>query len=164
MLPSTPRAASCPPRYTVVAVSAMLALLCLAAAPLHAQSKEGGKRSAPKAASDKSAPSIVGTWVGTATVPLKDSAIVVPVVYTFTQDGEAIGGTAMVPGQGAGPISDVVRAGSQLTFRVTAPEGKVLEHEGALVADGAIEGMVKLDKQPVAKFRITPKRGDATPR
>ena len=165
MLPSTPRSASLPSRpVTLIAASAMLVMLALSAAPLHAQSREGAKRTPAKAVSEKSAPSILGTWSGTATVPLKDSSIVVPVVYTFTQAGTAIGGTAMVPGQGAGPISNVVRTGAQLTFHVTAPEGKVLEHDGALTADGAIEGMVKLDNLPVAKFRITQKKGDATTR
>jgi hypothetical protein len=47
-------------------------------------------------------------------------------------------------------------------FRVTAPEGKLLEHDGKLGADGAIEGLVNLDKLPVAKFRIVAKAG-ATP-
>ncbi len=98
---------------------------------------------------------LVGAWAGTATVPLKDSSIVVPVMYTFTQTGGAIGGVAMVPGQGTGPISNVVRSGAKLQFRVTAPEGKLLEHDGNFGADGAIEGLVNLDKLPVAKFRIT---------
>lgn len=164
MPPFTPRSAPRPSRLTVVSTLALLVMLAFLAAPLHAQSNDGGKRAAPKAASDKSGPSIAGTWSGTATVPLKDSSIVVPVVYTFTQAGAAMGGTAMVPGQGAGPISHVVRTGARLTFRVTAPEGKMLDHEGTLTADGAIEGMVMLDKLPVAKFRITPKKGDATTR
>ena len=132
-------------------------LLALCAAPLHGQAKEGTRRPASKQATEKSPPPIVGTWSGSATVTFGDSTLVVPVVYTFTQDGAAIGGTAMVPGQGNGPISDVVRTGSQLTFRVGAPEGKVLEHEGGFTADGAIEGTVTLDKLPVAKFRITSK-------
>ena len=136
------------------ATSAVMVALALSAAPLHAQPRRS-------TSSDKAAPSIVGTWSGKATVPLGDSTLVVPVIYTFTQDGTVIGGTAMVPGQGTGPISEVVRTGSQLTFRVGAPEGKVLEHDAAFTADGAIEGTVSLDKQPVAKFRITPKK--ATP-
>lgn len=152
-------------QHTFAVTSAMVAILVLAAAPLHAQSKDGGKRPpAAVPASDKATSSILGTWSGTATVPLKDSSIVVPVIYTFTQMGSAIGGTAMVPGQGTGPISDVVRTGAQLAFRVSAPEGKVLAHDGTLGADGAIEGLVMLDGQPVAKFRIRPKSGDATTR
>ena len=131
-----------------LATLATLVMLALVATPLRAQTKEASK-------------SIVGTWGGTATIPLKDSSIVVPVVYTFTRGGTAIGGTAMVPGQGAGPISDVVQNGDRLSFNVSAPEGKVLEHDGAFMSDGAIEGMVHLDKQPVAKFRITPKKGEA---
>ena len=69
----------------------------------------------------------------------------------------------MVPGQGTGPISHVVLSGKQVRFRVTAPEGKLLEHDGTFGADGSIEGMVNLDKQPIAKFKITP-RPSAPPR
>ena len=118
--------------------------------PLAAQ--RGGKT--PPAAA---APNMVGTWTGTATVPLKDSTIVVPVIYNFTQSAGTIGGMAMVPGQGQGPISNVVRDGAKVQFRVTAPEGRLLEHDGKFGADGAIEGMVNLDKLPIAKFRIVPK-------
>lgn len=119
------------------------------------------------------APSLVGNWQGTASVPLKDSTITVPVLYTFTQSGSTISGTAMVPGQGSGPISNVVVSGKQVRFRVTAtpvpskpvpgkpapaaPTPKELEHEGAFTADGALEGFVNLDKQPIAKFRIVAK-------
>lgn len=154
MTMSTPASVSRSSRSHAVTALALLALLALPGAPLQAQPKKG---STPRTASDKAAPSLVGTWSGTATVAFGDSSLTVPVVYTFTQDGTAIGGTAMVPGQGTGPISEVVRAGSQLTFRVGAPEGKVLDHEGAFTGDGAIEGTVKLDKQPVARFRITTK-------
>ena len=155
MPPSTTRSSSRHSRPNIVATLTMIVVLALSAGPLGAQ--QGAKRSTPRPSGNRPAPSLVGTWSGTATVPLNDSSIVVPVVYTFTQDGVVIGGTAMVPGQGAGPISDVVRTGSKLTFRVGAPEGRVLEHEGALTVDGAIEGIVKLDKEPVAKFRITQK-------
>lgn len=110
-----------------------------------------------KAPAAAATPTLVGTWSGTATVPLKDSTIVVPVIYTFTQTGSAIGGMAMVPGQGQGPISNVVRDGTKLKFRVTAPEGRLLEHNGKFAADGAIEGMVNLDSLPIAKFRIVQK-------
>jgi hypothetical protein len=119
------------------------------------------------------APTLMGNWQGTASVPLKDSTITVPVLYTFTQTGSTIGGTAAVPGQGSGPISNVVVSGKKVTFRVTAtplptkpvpgkpappaPTPKELEHDGAFTADGAIEGFVNLDKQPIAKFRIVAK-------
>jgi hypothetical protein len=133
-----------------------VALLCLAAAPLAAQGKATkAKLKAP--AANVAAPSLVGAWSGTATVPLPDSAVVVPVFYTFTQTGTTIGGSAMVPGQGSGPISNVVRDGARIQFRVTAPEARLLEHDGKFGADGAIEGLVNMNNQPVAKFRIAPK-------
>ncbi len=106
-------------------------------------------------------PALVGIWSGSATVPLGDSTIVVPVTYTFTQTGTSVAGTAMVPGQGSGPIGNVVRDGSRLRFRVTAPEGKLLEHDGQFSGDGVIEGMVNMNNQPVAKFRITPRKAAA---
>ena len=127
----------------------------LSVAPLLPLAAQGNGKS--KATATAKAPALVGTWSGTATVPLKDSTIVVPVIYTFTQTGTVIGGMAMVPGQGQGPISNVVRDGATLQFRVTAPEGKLLEHDGKFGADGAIEGMVNLDKMPLAKFRIVQK-------
>lgn len=145
-------------RAQLIALVAIIAL-ALGAAPLAAQGTRA-KGAKAKGAPVSTSPALVGTWSGTATVPLKDSSIVVPVVYTFSQAGAEIGGVAMVPGQGTGPISGVVRSGSQVSFRVTAPEGRVLEHEGVLGADGAIDGMVRLDAKPVAKFRITPKKGD----
>lgn len=113
--------------------------------------------SAKRAPAAAATPTIVGQWVGKATVPLPDSTIVVPVFYTFTQTAGSIGGNAMVPGQGTGPISHVVQNGSRIQFRVTAPEGKLLEHDGTFNADGSIEGMVNLDNAPVAKFKISPK-------
>ncbi len=121
-----------------------------AAAPLAAQSKS--VKTAVKAAAVAATPVLVGGWTGTATVPLPDSVIVVPVLYTFTQSGTTIAGQAMVPGQGTGPISNVVRSGKQVRFRVTAPEGRRLEHDGTFGADGSIEGMVNMDNQPIAKF------------
>ncbi len=130
-------------------------LLLLATAPLSAQSNAKAKSKAP--ATTLAAPSLIGAWSGTATVPLPDSAVIVPVFYTFTQTGSTIGGSAMVPGQGTGPISNVVRDGSRIQFRVTAPEARLLEHDGKLGTDGAIEGLVNMNNQPVAKFRITPK-------
>lgn len=123
----------------------------VAVAPLAAQTKATKPIAAP-------APVLLGGWSGTATVPLPDSVIVVPVLYTFTQAGTLISGQAMVPGQGTGPISNVVLTGKQVRFRVTAPEGKLLEHDGTFGADGSIEGMVNMDKQPIAKFKISPRK------
>lgn len=133
-------------------VRCAIALTLLAAAPLAAQS--AGKGAAKAATKSAPAPSLLGTWAGTASVPLPDSTIVVPVFYTFTQSGTTIGGTALVPGQGQGTISNVVRDGARVQFRVTAGEGKLLEHDGKFGADGGIEGMVNLDNQPIAKFKI----------
>ena len=174
-MPASPRARShnvltarraMPTRLTAgpaVVVVALLALLSaarpLVAVPLAAQSKSV-KAAVPPA---PSAPVLVGGWSGTATVPLPDSTLVVPVLYTFTQSGSTIAGQARVPGQGTGPISNVVRTGKQVRFRVTAPEGKLLEHDGAFGADGSIEGMVNLDNQPIAKFKIMPRKAPSTP-
>lgn len=128
-------------------------LLTLAALPGTAAQAQAQSRNGAKA---PTAPTIAGSYVGTATVPLGDSTIVVPVSYVFTGTAPAIGGTAMVPGQGTGTISQVVRTGATLRFRVTAGEGKLLEHEGVVAPGGTIEGMVNLDGKPVAKFRIAP--------
>ena len=141
-----------------VVVVALLALLSaarpLVAVSLAAQSKPKNNRATPVTAGA----ALIGGWTGTATVPLPDSVIVVPVLYTFTQLGTTISGQAMVPGQGTGPISNVVLTGRQVRFRVTAPEGKLLEHQGTFGADGTIEGMVNLDNQPIAKFKIAPRK------
>jgi hypothetical protein len=102
-------------------------------------------------------PLLAGLWSGTATVPLPDSTIVVPVFYTFTDTPAGIAGTAMVPGQGSGPISHVVRSGTSLRFRVDVKEG-ALEHDAKFNADGSIDGMVNLNNQPLARFRILPKK------
>lgn len=134
-----------------VPVVAALLVAILAVAP-------AGAQGTAKAKAASASPPLVGTWSGTASVPLGDSTIVVPVTYTFLQSGGAITGTALVPGQGSGPIANVVREGPRVRFRVTAPEGKILEHDGTMRADGAIEGLVNLDNLPVAKFRISPKR------
>jgi hypothetical protein len=138
-------------------VVALLVLLSAArpvvAVPLAAQSKPNNNR----ATSVTAGTALLGGWTGTATVPLPDSVIVVPVLYTFTQSGTTISGQAMVPGQGTGPISNVVLTGKQVRFRVTAPEGRLLEHDGTFGADGSIEGMVNMDKQPIAKFKIAPR-------
>jgi hypothetical protein len=156
-------------------VLALLAALLLVVAPLSALSALSaqsrgtpGARKASKGATATSAaaPSLVGSWSGTATIPLKDSSIVVPVLYTFTQAAASapIVGTAMVPGQGSGPISHVVRDGAQVRFRVTAPEGRVLEHEGTLGPDGALDGTVSMDGQPLARIRVTPRKDGTTTR
>jgi len=122
-----------------------------------APARSAKSTNAPAGKSSIVAPSMLGSWSGKATVPLPDSAIVVPVFYTFTETAGAIGGTAMVPGQGSGPISNVVRTGNRVQFRVTAPEGRLLEHDGTFGPDGAIEGMVQMNKQPLATFRIVPR-------
>lgn len=101
-------------------------------------------------------PALAGTWSGTASVPLGDSTLVVPVTYTFAAAGATPAGMAVVPGQGSGPISNVQRDGARLRFRVTAPEGRLLDHEGTVGANEVIEGFVNLDNKPVAKFRIAP--------
>ncbi len=129
------------------------ALLVVVALPL-----AGQKKAKASPAATAAEPELIGIWSGSATVPLGDSTIVVPVTYTFTQSGPTVAGTAMVPGQGSGPIGHVMRDGSRLRFRVTAPEGKLLEHDGQFSGDGLIEGMVNLNNQPVAKFRITPRK------
>jgi len=139
-------------RVTYV-VAAVFGVMVTGAAPLAAQSKSV---KAVGAASPSAM--LIGGWSGTATVPLPDSVIVVPVLYTFTQSGATIAGQALVPGQGTGPISNVVLTGKQVRFRVTAPEGKLLEHDGTFGADGSIEGMVNMDKQPIAKFKIAPRK------
>lgn len=133
-------------------------MLLIASVPLAAQrsAKPSAKRNA-KPPARVAEPSLIGTWMGTATVPLPDSVITVPVLYTFVQNANAISGTAFVPGQGAGAVSNVVRDGARVQFRVSAPEGRMLEHDGKFVADGSIEGMVNLNNQPVAKFKIRPK-------
>lgn len=104
---------------------------------------------------------LAGQWAGTVTVKLGDSTIVAPVFYTFVDSAGATTGTAMVPGQGTGPISNYARTGDTIRFRVTAKQAeklRLLEHQGTLDAGGALEGMVTLDNKPVAKFRIAPKK------
>jgi hypothetical protein len=135
--------------FTAVAVSVSPVL----SAPLAAQATA---KSAAKGPSAAKGADISGSYAGTAMVPLGDSTIVVPVSYLFTGTAPSIGGTAMVPGQGTGSISHVVRDGQKLRFRVTAPENKLLEHDGVIAANGSIEGFVNLDNKPVAKFKIAP--------
>lgn len=152
MLPASP----CHTRR--VSRSTLLAAL-LAAGALTLAEPASAQPTAKSAKTAKAAmPALVGTWTGTATVPLPDSSIVVPVIYTFTQATGAIGGTAIVPGQGSGTISNVSRDGARLQFRVTAPEGRLLEHDGKFGADGSVEGVVNMDNQPIATFKIAPKR------
>lgn len=122
-----------------------------ASVPLAAQKK-------PATKAKTTVPALVGTWIGKATVQLGDSTIVVPVTYNFTQAGTVVGGTALVPGQGTGPISNVIREGTRVRFRVTAPEARLLEHDGKFGTDGTIEGIVNLNDLPVAKFKINPKK------
>jgi hypothetical protein len=129
--------------------SLVLACVLAGAAPPHL----GAQRPARAAAKPTG---LVGTWAGTATVQLGDSTLTVPVTYAFTQMGDITGGMAMVPGQGSGPISQLVRDGAKVRFRVTAPENRLLEHDGTVSADSTIQGMVYLDKQPVAQFKIRP--------
>ncbi|MCC6244640.1 MAG: hypothetical protein IT353_17480 [Gemmatimonadaceae bacterium] len=142
-------------RSSFVVVLGVVAALC--GPSLHAQSAAPKAKAGAVGAKAAVAPALAGVWTGTATVPLPDSAIVVPVIYTFTQSGTTIGGTAVVPGQGSGAISNVTRSGARLQFRVTAPENRLLEHDGTFAADGSLEGMVNMNNQPVAKFKIAPK-------
>lgn len=124
-------------------------------------SKPGKSASAGTSAVASAARPLTGQWAGTVTVKLGDSTIVAPVFYTFVDSAGATGGSAMVPGQGTGPISNYARTGEMIRFRVTAKQAekiRLLEHEGTLGADGALEGMVSLDSKPVAKFRIAPKK------
>ncbi|WP_291163073.1 hypothetical protein [Gemmatimonas sp. UBA7669] len=151
-------------RRSVVMTSRVLLAVALLAAPglAGAQSTRAGgaKPGAGKATSAKpgaaGTAALQGSWNGTATVQLGDSAITVPVLYAFTTTNGATTGTATVPGQGSGPISNVVREGTRIRFRVTAPEGRLLEHDGQMGAEQVIEGMVFMDQKPLAKFRITP--------
>lgn len=137
-----------------------LVLLCWPALASAQRGKAAAAPGAGKTAGAKpggaGAASLQGSWNGTATVQLGDSAITVPVLYAFTTSNGSTTGTATVPGQGSGPISNVVREGTRIRFRVTAPEGRLLEHDGQMGAEQVIEGMVFMDQKPLAKFRITP--------
>lgn len=143
-------------RLALLSPAVLTAACLLPMVPLSAQGSRplANTKAAAKAIA---APALVGVWSGTASVPLGDSTIVVPVTYTFAA-GATPAGMAVVPGQGSGPISNVQREGSRVRFRVTAPEGKLLDHEGAIGANDVIEGFVNLDNKPVAKFRIAPAR------
>jgi hypothetical protein len=151
-------------RRSPVVTSQMLLALALLVAPglTEAQSTRAGgaKPGAGKAASAKpgaaGTAALQGSWNGTATVQLGDSTLTVPVLYAFTTTNGTTTGTATVPGQGSGPISNVVREGTRIRFRVTAPEGRLLEHDGQMGTEQVIEGMVFMDQKPLAKFRITP--------
>ena len=133
-----------------------VAMLLVTSMPLQAQEKAA--RSKPSVTDTMS---LVGTWNGKATVPLGDSTIVVPVSYTFTQSGSSISGSAMVPGQGAGQISNVVREGARVRFRVTIAaalgggETRLLDHDGTISASKDLEGTVNYNEKPVATFKIS---------
>jgi hypothetical protein len=156
-------------QHAMNATSLRLALLAAAvsvgiSAPALAQSAPKAKpgSTASKSSSAAALKPIAGTWVGTATVPMPDTSIVVPVFYTFVDGPDGVTGSAMVPGQGNGPISNVVRSGDNIRFRVTVKQTTkegvektaLLEHDAKLAADGAIEGMVNFENKPVAKIRI----------
>lgn len=150
--------------------AAVLSLSSLAvSSTAFAQSGPKAKPAAKTSATTALKP-IAGSWVGTATVPMPDTSIVVPVFYTFVDGPNGVSGTAMVPGQGNGPISNVVRNGDNMRFRVTVKQTTkegvektaLLEHDVKFAADGAIEGMVNYENKPVAKIRIT--QNKATPK
>ncbi|MBL0937844.1 MAG: hypothetical protein IBJ03_03055 [Gemmatimonadaceae bacterium] len=141
-------------RVSSPAAVALTGLLLVAGTRVSAQSAKTGA-AASKTAKSAAAP-VQGAWSGTATVQLGDSAITVPVMYTFVTNNGTTTGTAVVPGQGSGQISNVVREGARLRFRVTAPENRLLEHDGQVASEQVIEGMVYMDQKPLAKFRITP--------
>lgn len=131
------------------------------AKPASKSSSKSSTANTSAKAQKSAAKSIAGQWAGTVTVKLGDSTIVAPVFYTFVDSAGATGGSAMVPGQGTGPISNYVRTGDAVRFRVTAKQAdkiRLLEHDGAIGADGALEGMVMLEGKPVAKFRIATKK------
>lgn len=121
-----------------------------------------------KASPESGVAALAGTWIGTVTVPLGDSAIVAPVSYTFVTGANGMSGNAMVPGQGSGTISNVIRTGSRIQFRVTVTSvtspgasptaPRLLEHDAKLGADGALEGLVNMDGQPMAKFKVAQKK------
>lgn len=143
-------------------VSAVTLLLAASSASLKAQAAKGAPAAkAAKAQGALKAASVAGQYAGTVTVQLGDSTIVAPVFYTFADSAGATVGSAMVPGQGTGPVSHFVRTGDAVRFRVTAKQAdklRLLEHDAKVAADGVMEGMVNLDGKPVAKFRIVPKK------
>ena len=141
---------------TIATVVTMLLAGAALIAPLSAQSAKGAASGKPAKAHG---PAVAGQYAGTVTVQLGDSTIMAPVFYTFTDSAGTTIGTAMVPGQGTGPVSHFVRSGDGVRFRVTAKQAdkmRLLEHDAKVGADGAVEGMVNLDGKPVAKFRIVP--------
>lgn len=148
-----------PPRLRAFVIAALVGLAGTAA-PAFAQGPAG----AP-AAKGHSRAALAGAWAGTVSVQIGDSTINAPVMYTFVDNAGATSGTAMVPGQGTGPVSNVVRDGANVKFRVTAKrmeQGKevprLLEHVGTIGSDGAMNGVVTMDGKLVAKFRIAPKK------
>lgn len=150
-------------RRVAVAIAVSAAGLLAVSGIAGAQASKPASRTAKTAKSVAQPPAkaLAGQWAGTVTVKLGDSTIVAPVFYTFVDSAGATTGTAMVPGQGTGPISNYARTGDTIRFRVTAKQAeklRLLEHEGKLDAGGALEGMVTLENKPVAKFRIAPKK------
>ena len=133
--------------FAVGSLLRTVTLIGVVTPPLSAQPAAQRKQTTPT-------PSLVGTWSGKATVALGDSTIVVPVIYTFTEQAGVIGGAAIVPGQATGTVSNVLRDGRHVQFRVVPKDGKPLEHDATLGADGAMDGTVSMDNKPVAKFRI----------
>ena len=63
----------------VVLLGLLSAARPLVAVPLAAQAKSNNSRATPATAGA----ALIGGWSGTATVPLPDSVIVVPVLYTY---------------------------------------------------------------------------------
>ncbi len=124
----------------------------------------------PRSQSSATVAQLVGSWTGTASIPFGDSTITVPVTYNFVASGSSVSGTAMVPGQGTGKISNVSRKGSEIRFRVTVTAATVaaaganvsgdrhLDHEGVIDADGKIEGRVNMDSKPLALFKIVQRK------
>jgi ABC-type phosphate transport system substrate-binding protein len=151
------------PRRSAPRVAALCAALALLSAPAAAQSATRPAAGVAAAKPATATPQLTGSYTGTATVPLGDSTIVVPVTYTFAPGANGTSGVAIVPGQGQGVISNVQRTGQRLRFRVTAAENRMLEHDGTVAADGSIEGMVNMDGLPVAKFRIAPAKTAPSP-
>jgi hypothetical protein len=120
---------------------------------------------AQPAKAQPSGPTLAGSWTGAVTVQIGDSTINAPVMYNFVGSGAATSGMAMVPGQGTGPISNVVRNGANVKFRVTGKQGepgkevlRLLEHDGTIGSDGVMSGQVTMDGKLVAKFRIAPRK------
>jgi len=85
-------------RLALLSPAVLTAACLLPMVPLSAQGSRplANTKAAAKATAT---PALVGVWSGTASVPLGDSTIVVPVTYTFAA-GATPAGMAVVPGQG----------------------------------------------------------------